>query len=164
GRRVAGANADTIYLVRLWDAESGKELRKYEGHTGELFAVAFFPDGKRIASASTDGTARIWRVPEELPAEKPPQDEADDAEAKAVEAITKLGGKVTRDDKLPGKPVIGVILAGTTKVTDAGLKELKHLKQLTALTLGGQVTAAGLKEVKELKQLTSPDRTCAQET
>src|SRR5207249_701618 len=144
-----------IYLVRLWDAESGKELRQYEGHTGELFAVAFFPDGKRIASASTDGTARIWRVPEELPA-KPPQDQADDAEAKAVEAITKLGGTVTRDDKLPGKPVIAVNLYGT-KVTDAGLKELKHLKQLTSLNLAGttQVTDAGLKELKELKQLTS---------
>jgi len=25
--------------------------------------VAFFPDGKRIASASADGTARIWRMP-----------------------------------------------------------------------------------------------------
>ena len=63
GRRVAGANADTIYLVRLWDAESGKELRKYEGHTSAVGGVAFFPDGKRIASASDDGTARIWRAP-----------------------------------------------------------------------------------------------------
>src|SRR5213080_1884739 len=85
-------------------------------------------------------------------------------EASAVKAIEKLGGKVTRDDKRPGKPVIAVILAGTTQVTDAGLKELKHLKQLTALTLGGQVTAAGLKELKELKQLTSVDLTFAQVT
>ena len=56
-------------------------------------------------------------------------------EASAVKAVEKLGGKVTRDDKLPGKPVIGVNLAGT-KVTDAGLKELKDLKQLTYLQLG----------------------------
>ena len=35
----------------------------YEGHTANATSVAFFPDGKRIASASQDGTARIWRVP-----------------------------------------------------------------------------------------------------
>jgi hypothetical protein len=35
-------------------------------------------------------------------------------------------------------------------VTDAGLKELKELKQLTTLDLEGtQVTDAGLKELKE---------------
>ena len=76
-------------------------------------------------------------------------------EASAVKAVEKLGGKVTRDDKLPGKPVIGVNLAGTG-VTDAGLKELKDLKQLTTLYLNMTgVTDAGLKELKDLKQLTS---------
>ena len=39
------------------------ELRKYEGHTAPVVNVTFFPDGKRIASASHDGTARIWRAP-----------------------------------------------------------------------------------------------------
>src|SRR4051794_6048559 len=81
-------------------------------------------------------------------------------EASAVKAVEKLGGKVTRDDKLPGKPVIGVNLYGVNlyckKVTDAGLKELKHPKQLTNLDLAGtQVTDADLKELKDLKQLTS---------
>ena len=33
------------------------------GHDHYVVGVAFFPDGKRIASASLDGTARIWRVP-----------------------------------------------------------------------------------------------------
>ena len=76
-------------------------------------------------------------------------------EASAVKAVEKLGGKVTRDDKLPGKPVIGVNLPAT-KVTDAGLKELKDLKQLTTLDLFFTgVTDAGLKELKELKQLTT---------
>src|SRR5881398_2547136 len=76
-------------------------------------------------------------------------------EASAVKAVENLGGKVTRDDKLPGKPVIGVNL-GHTKVTDAGLKEWKDLKQLTSLALNSTgVTGTGLKELADLKQLTS---------
>src|SRR5438445_10210486 len=77
-------------------------------------------------------------------------------EASAVKAVENLGGNVTRDDKLPGKPVIGVNLGGT-QVTDAGLKELKDLKQLTTLLLNhAQVKAAGLKALKHLKKQTSP--------
>ena len=49
--------------VRIWDIESDKELRRYEGHTSFVTSVVFFPDGKRIASASGDNTARIWRAP-----------------------------------------------------------------------------------------------------
>src|SRR5438270_804408 len=75
-------------------------------------------------------------------------------EASAVKAVENLGGKVTRDDKLPGKPVIGVHFH-EIGVTDAALKELADLKQLTSLYLGStQVTDAGLKELKDLKQLT----------
>ena len=60
-RLVSGGWHDPI--VRVWDAATGKELRAYEGHSGIVAGVAFFPDGKRIASASHDGTARIWRAP-----------------------------------------------------------------------------------------------------
>src|SRR3954453_18459345 len=55
-------------------------------------------------------------------------------EADAVKAVEKLGGTPTRDDKLPGEPVTRVSL-GNTRVTDAGLKELKDLKQLASLDL-----------------------------
>src|SRR5436309_312206 len=80
-------------------------------------------------------------------------------EASAVKAIENLGGTVTRDDKLPGKPVIGVNFnANPGVVTDAVLKELKDLKQLASLSLRlTKVTDAGLKELKHLKQLTSLD-------
>ena len=70
-------------------------------------------------------------------------------EASAVKAVEKLGGKVTRDDKLPGKPVIGVNLTGRG-VTDAGLKELKDLKQLKELRVGGtKVTNDGQADLQK---------------
>ena len=67
-----------------------------------------------------------------------------DAEKKAIAAIKKLGGKVTFDEKKPGKPVISVNLR-RTEVTDAGLVHLKGLKNLQTLFLNStKITDAGL--------------------
>jgi WD40 repeat protein len=63
GKRLVSGGWHPDTTVRVWDATTGEQLRKYEGHTGYVPGVAFFPDGKRIASASADGTARIWRMP-----------------------------------------------------------------------------------------------------
>jgi hypothetical protein len=74
-------------------------------------------------------------------------------EAEAVQAIQRLGGKVTRDEKAPGKSVIAVFL-NTPAMTDAGLEVLGELKQLRELDLtGSRVTASGLNELAGLQQL-----------
>jgi WD40 repeat protein len=31
-----------------------------EGHTGAINSVAFSPDGKRLVTASNDGTVKLW--------------------------------------------------------------------------------------------------------
>src|SRR5690242_13991092 len=33
-------------LARLWECKSGKELRRFEGHRGDVRSVAYSPDGK----------------------------------------------------------------------------------------------------------------------
>ena len=76
-----------------------------------------------------------------------------DAEAKAVAAVERLGGTVTRDEERPGKPVVEVHL-GFSQAADADLKELASLKRLRVLALSfTPVTDAGLKDLAALPGL-----------
>lgn len=76
-----------------------------------------------------------------------------DAEAKAVAAVERMGGTVTRDEDRPGKPVVEVHL-GFSQAADADLKELAPLKRLQVLALSfTPVTDAGLKELTALPSL-----------
>ncbi len=48
--------------IKIWEVETGRELRSLIGHSGAVRALAVSLDGKRLASGSNDGTARIWDV------------------------------------------------------------------------------------------------------
>jgi WD40 repeat protein len=39
-----------------------EEVKTLEGHTGDIWSVAFSPDGKYIVSGSLDETIKIWDV------------------------------------------------------------------------------------------------------
>lgn len=49
-------------FVKLFDVESGKLIRAFEGHTNHVLGVAWKADASRIASAGADNVVKIWTV------------------------------------------------------------------------------------------------------
>src|SRR5262249_8822389 len=64
--------------------------------------------------------ALLWAASLLLFASAAPARAGDKARERATAEIKKLGGTVAIDEKLPGKPVVGVVLEGK-EVTDAAL-------------------------------------------
>jgi WD40 repeat protein len=60
GKLVASGGWDN--LVRLWEAKTGKEVRRLEGHAKPIYGVAFSPDGKLLVSNGQENTIRVWDV------------------------------------------------------------------------------------------------------
>ena len=46
--------------VTIWDVEAQRELARLKGHSEIVYAVAWSPDGSRIATAGRDQVIRIW--------------------------------------------------------------------------------------------------------
>jgi hypothetical protein len=49
-------------LIKLWDVETGKELRTLKDHSDSVYGIAFSPDGKLLASAAADRAVKVWDV------------------------------------------------------------------------------------------------------
>ncbi|MCV2874333.1 c-type cytochrome [Defluviimonas sp. WL0050] len=60
--RIVSAGDD--FSLRLWDDDGGHVLGR---HLGKVVRLALSPDGTRVASASWDGTARIWPLAGDAP-------------------------------------------------------------------------------------------------
>ena len=54
---ISASNDNTL---KIWDTETGSELKTLTGHSSGVNAVAIAPDGKTAISASEDNTLKIW--------------------------------------------------------------------------------------------------------
>lgn len=65
---VPGAGAPKVLTVgidetmRLWNLDSGLEIRRYGEHDGPILALAVSPDGRLAATGGADGFVRIWEI------------------------------------------------------------------------------------------------------
>jgi WD40 repeat protein len=46
--------------AQVWDAETGSRLGQPLRHQGQVNSAVFSPDGRRVVTASSDNTARVW--------------------------------------------------------------------------------------------------------
>jgi WD40 repeat protein len=60
GHLIAAGSGDG--KVHLCDADTGRTVSTYEGHTREVQAVAFQPGGDLLASGGRDGAIRLWSL------------------------------------------------------------------------------------------------------
>ncbi|MBC7813215.1 MAG: hypothetical protein H7175_18800, partial [Burkholderiales bacterium] len=60
GRTVLSGSRDGS--MRLWNVETGGEIRRFEGHESAVYSVAFNPDGRTVLSGSGDNTLRLWEI------------------------------------------------------------------------------------------------------
>lgn len=60
GKMMASGSADQT--IKLWDCDTGSELKTLKGHSRFVTTVAFSPDGSMLASGSVDRAIRIWNV------------------------------------------------------------------------------------------------------
>jgi len=59
GRWVIAAPANQL---RVLDAGTGEEVRRFEGHAGTIVSARFLPDGRHVISGSSDQTMRLWNL------------------------------------------------------------------------------------------------------
>jgi len=48
--------------MKLWDAKTGELRKTLHGYRGQVYDVAFSPEGKTLASGSFDEGVKLWDV------------------------------------------------------------------------------------------------------
>src|SRR5207253_1291407 len=78
---------------RLWDVATRRPLGEpLRAQQGSVSALAFSPDGKTLATASTDGTVVLWNVATRTPRGEPLVEEKPPETSEAVAVGTRTSG------------------------------------------------------------------------
>lgn len=57
-----GGGATDNLSIGLWECETGRCLRTFEGHTDRVISAALSPDEQYVMSSSADATLKLWEV------------------------------------------------------------------------------------------------------
>lgn len=60
GKFIASGSNDNT--VKLWNAQTGHEIRSFEGHSTWVVSLAISPSSKTLASGCSDGTLKLWNA------------------------------------------------------------------------------------------------------
>jgi len=55
-------SGSTDRTIKLWDIETGREIKSFLGHSDYIHAISFSPDGKYVLSGSGDRTVKLWDI------------------------------------------------------------------------------------------------------
>lgn len=126
GGRIVTASIDAT--ARIWDAETGAELRSLRGHSGWVRRATWSPEGNRILTASNDGTARLW-----------------DARTGAqVAVLSSHEGWVLAAEFSPGADrIVTTGTDGTARIWDAAGAELRVMRGHTGGVTGAAFSDTG---------------------
>jgi WD40 repeat protein len=136
-------SAGDDYTIRFWDVADGRPRGVHMGHTARIWNLAVSPDSHIIASASRDGTVKLWdfEAPGDhikLPVDEPVSFgfEPDSRTLLTLEAVNGLG--IARWDARTGE-VIGRIPLEMTGGRPASSAFSNDGKVLATADLDGSV-------------------------
>ena len=112
-------------IIEVWDTESGEEVTKLTGHTSDIYSIDFFKNGKFLATASRDGTCRLWRLPqfEESPVGDPVETPSPTAPTSGDRLRQMRFVQLEADASKDGRVVAG-LYSGTAKAWDSNTGRL----------------------------------------
>jgi WD40 repeat protein len=63
GRLSFGRELLPRHPLEIWNVQDGALLHQVPAHYQSITAINFSPDGRFLATGSSDGTVRLWGIP-----------------------------------------------------------------------------------------------------